>query len=101
VVVNPEKLKEKENLNVRVRDVLVAGGTVRLGGRVEDRVRAEGIEPAVGNEPERPARHHQRSGELSPLIVLGAACRAGGADVRDRGRARLAWQNDARHLEEI
>ena len=28
---NPEKLKEKEILNVEVRDVLVTGSTVKLG----------------------------------------------------------------------
>jgi hypothetical protein len=35
-VVNPEKLKEKEVLDVEVRDVLVTGGTVKLANRALD-----------------------------------------------------------------
>jgi uncharacterized protein YbjT (DUF2867 family) len=45
---------EKEVLDVEARDVLVTGGTGRLGMRVMDRLRAEGLEPRVLSRSGRP-----------------------------------------------
>jgi uncharacterized protein YbjT (DUF2867 family) len=39
---------------MEVRNVLVTGGTGRLGGRVVDRLRAESLEPRVMSRSGRP-----------------------------------------------
>ena len=61
---------------MEVRDVLVTGGTGRLGRRVVDRLRAEGVEPRVMSRSGRP---DTIKGDL--LTGEGIEAAVGGADA--------------------
>jgi hypothetical protein len=65
---------------MEVRDVLLTGRTGRLSRRVVDRPSRRGPR-AAGDEPERPARHHQ-----SRLLLSGEGIEAA---VRGAGREAL------------
>jgi len=53
-VISLEKAKDREVSVVEARDILVTGGTGRLGRRVVDGLRAEGLEPRVMSRSGRP-----------------------------------------------
>ena len=83
------------------RDVLVTGGTGRLGRRVVDRLRAEGIEPRVMSRSGRPGtiRGDLLTGEAIEAAVRGADTIIHAAQSPTRESRRTAVEGTERLLE--
>jgi uncharacterized protein YbjT (DUF2867 family)/uncharacterized protein YndB with AHSA1/START domain len=88
-------------LVVEVRDVLVTGGTGRLGRRVVDRLRAEGIEPRVMSRSGRPGtiEGDLLTGEGIEAAVCGADTIIHAAQSPTRKSRRTAVEGTERLLE--
>jgi len=86
---------------VDARDVLVTGGTGRLGRRVVDRLRAEGIEPRVMSRSGRPGtiRGDLLTGEAIEAAVRGADTIIHAAQSPTRESRRTAVEGTERLLE--
>jgi uncharacterized protein YbjT (DUF2867 family) len=86
---------------MEVRDVLVTGGTGRLGRRVVDRLRAEGVEPRVMSRSGRPdtIKGDLLTGEGIEAAVRGADTIIHAAQSPTRKSRRTAVEGIERLLE--
>jgi uncharacterized protein YbjT (DUF2867 family) len=88
-------------LVVEVRDVLVTGGTGRLGRRVVNRLRAEGLEPRIMSRSGRPGaiKGDLLTGEGIEAAVCGADAIIHAAQSPTRESRRTAVEGTERLLE--
>jgi uncharacterized protein YbjT (DUF2867 family) len=88
-------------LIVEVRDVLVTGGTGRLGRRVVNRLRAEGLEPRIMSRSGRPGaiKGDLLTGEGIEAAVCGADAIIHAAQSPTRESRRTAVEGTERLLE--
>src|SRR5215213_10526769 len=86
---------------MEVRDVLVTGGTGRLGRRVVDRLRAEGLEPRIMSRSGRPGtiKGDLLTGEGMEAAVRGAGTIIHAAQSPTRKSRRTAVEGTERLLE--
>jgi len=86
---------------MEVRDVLVTGGTGRLGRRVVDRLRAEGLEPRIMSRSGRPGtiKGDLLTGEGIEAAVRGADAIIHAAQSPTRKSRRTAVEGTERLLE--
>ena len=86
---------------MEVRDVLVTGGTGRLGRRVVDRLRAEGLEPRIMSRSGRPGtiKGNLLTGEGIEAAVRGADAIIHAAQSPTRKSRRTAVEGTERLLE--
>jgi uncharacterized protein YbjT (DUF2867 family) len=96
-----EKAKDREVSVVEARDILVTGGTGRLGRRVVDRLRAEGLEPRVLSRSGRPdtIKGDLLTGEGMEAAVRGADTIIHAAQSPTRKSRRTAVEGTERLLE--
>lgn len=86
---------------MEVRDVVVTGGTGRLGRRMVDRLRAEGIEPRVMSRSGRPGtiKGDLLTGEVIEAAVRGADTIIHAAQSPTRKSRQTAVEGTERLLE--
>jgi uncharacterized protein YbjT (DUF2867 family) len=100
-VIYPDKVKERKVLVMEGREVLVTGGTGRLGRRVVDLLRAEGLEPRVMSRSGRPGttKGDLLTGEGIEAAVCGLDTIIHAAQSPTRKSRRTAVEGTERLLE--